>query len=186
MKRKCYFTASFDGWKALNRAEDPHTNGSPDLWESEQRQEVEIGPLLPQPLPDLLSENLHPEDMSNLLLQARSDDSVGLESEQDDNGYSEMTNLAVDEFLAREERRELEARLARRLEEKEAGDMVLAYAGLSPRAHALHITALNDRLDGMPAELARQRAELRRKAAELAPHNLTEMIGSESPARGRS
>jgi hypothetical protein len=165
-----FFVTTVDRWSAKNRAEDPYNNGD---FEPDEK--------VP---PRLAAEELAPDDMDDLLLQAHLDNEA--ESEQDDNGYSEMAHLAVDEFLAREHRREIEARLARRLEEKEAGEMVLVCAGLSPKAHALHITALNDQLDGIPADLARQRAELRRKAAELAPHNLIEMIGSEPPSRGRS
>lgn len=165
-----FFVTTADRWSAKNRAEDPYNNGA-----------FEPDGMVP---PRLAAEELAPDDMDVLLLQAHLGDEA--ESEQDNNGYSEMANMAVDEFLAREHRREIEERLARRLEEKEAGEMVLVCAGLSPRAHALHTTALTDQLDGIPADLARQRAELRRKAAELAPHNLTEMIGGDAPSRGRS
>ncbi|QQR60394.1 hypothetical protein IPH19_03180 [Candidatus Uhrbacteria bacterium] len=165
MAKRGFILTTFQDWDAANQSENVREHG-PDM--------------------DLVARDLTSQEVNDLFLQARSDDSVGLESEQDDNGYSEMAIHAIDEFLARENRRELEARLARRLEEKVAGEMVLVYAGLSPKAHALHITTLNDQLDGIPADLARQRAELRRKAAELAPHNLTEVIGSDSPSRGRS
>ncbi len=169
MTHQGYFVTTVDRWSAKNRAEDPYTNGDFEPDEGTP--------------PRLAAEHIDHDDMDALLLQAHLGDEA--ESEQDDNGYSEMAIHAIDEFLARENRRELEARLARRLEEKVAGEMVLVHAGLSPKAHALHTTALIDQLDGIPADLARQRAELRRKAAELAPHNLIEMIGS-APSRGRS
>lgn len=166
-----YFITTIERWSAKNQAEDPYTYGDLDPDKG-----------IP---PRLAAELIDDDDVEDLLLQAQFDNSVEPESEQDDNGYSEMANLAVDEFLARTERSELEARLARRLEERLAGNQALVLAGISPKARDLQIATLNDRLAGTPAELARERAELRRKAAALAPHNLTEVIG-EPPARGRS
>lgn len=95
----------------------------------------------------------------------------------EDNGYSDVANPAVDELLARIVRADLEARLARRLEEQLAGDAVLDCAGLSPVACDIVITAIHDQLSGFPEDLSRQRADLRRKAAKLAPHNIVEIIG---------
>jgi len=163
--KRGYIETSFYLWDASNRSEDVLSYGPEIL--------------------DLKARDLTSQEVNELFLQARSDDSVGLESEQDeDSGYSELANLAVDEYIARSKRDETEARLARRLEERLAGDVALGYMGISPKACDLMITALQEQLDGVPEELARQRAELRRKAAELAPHNLIEMIG-EPPARGR-
>lgn len=105
------------------------------------------------------------------------------EVEPEDNGYSDVANPAVDEFLARTEQSDLEARLARRLEEKLTGDVALELAGLSPKARDHMITSLDSRLNGKAEELSVQRAELRQEAGRLAPHNLAEMIGK--PNEGR-
>ncbi len=95
----------------------------------------------------------------------------------EDHGYSDTANPVVDEMLARIARDDLEARLARRLAERTVGDAMLHCAGLSPVACDIVITAIHDQLNGVSDDLSKQRADLRQRAAKLAPHNITEIIG---------
>ena len=165
MGKRGYILTSFYAWDASNRSEDVQSYG-PDIL-------------------DLRARDLTSQEVNDLFLQAQSGDSAGLESEQDDDSRLDEANPAIVRFLARAERSEIEARLARRLEERLFSDLVLAHNGLSPAARDYSIKALQGRLDGETEELSRQRAELRREADRLAPHNTTEIIG-QPPARGRS
>jgi hypothetical protein len=166
-----FFVTTVDRWSAMNRAEDPHTNGDFDPNEGTP--------------PRLAAEYISSAYVDHLLLQAQSDDSVGLESEQSDaTGYSEVVHPPTEETRRQQLKQEAGARLARRLKERDSGDLVHQLVGGSLLARDHQIADLEDQLDGLPEELSKKRAALRRDAATLAPHNVREVIGT-PPARGR-
>jgi len=162
-----FFVTTADRWSAKNRAEDPHTNGdfNPDDGVPSR----------------LAAEEIAPDDLEEALHRYRFDHAVDPETMDGDTGRSAPR---VDEILADSLRNELDERLARRLEEAVAGDMVLRLAGLSSLAQAIMIAKLEKQLNGEPVEPGLERANLRCKAFELAPHN-TEIIG-EPTGRGHS
>jgi hypothetical protein len=166
-----FFVTTVDRWSAKNRAEDPHTNGdfNPD-----------------EGIPArLAAEYISDAHVDHLLLQARSDDSVGLESEQDDaTGFSEVVHPPTEHLRTRSMRQEMLSRLGRRHHERDSGNLLLTLVGGSPLARDQQIADLTDTLNGLPEELSKERAALRREAARLAPHNLTELIRL-PPSRGR-
>ncbi|MCE9586500.1 hypothetical protein K8R04_04265 [Candidatus Uhrbacteria bacterium] len=166
---KGYFVTTADRWSAKNRAEDPYTNGPFDPDDG-----------IP---PRLAAEDIDLDGMDAELSLASYD---GAESEPSDaSGFSEVAHPPTEDLLRNGLRQEVAARLQRRLAEREAGDLVLALVGASPRSRDRRIADLEDQINGLPEDLSKKRALLRREAFDLAPRNLTEMIG-EPNARGRS
>lgn len=164
MTKRGYILTSFQDWDDANRSENVLMHG-PDM--------------------DLEARDLTSQEVNNLFLQARSDDSVGLESEQSDaTGFSEVVHPPTEDCRSRAVRQEMVLRLMRRNAERDSGNLLLALVGGSPLARDQQIADLMDRLNGLPEELSRERAALRREAARLAPHNLTELIRL-PPSRGR-
>lgn len=161
--KTCFIVTTEMGWRNANKVEDVQRHG-PDI-------DLEVEDLTSSEENDLLE-----------LFSIDSDDEEDA-CENDDSCYSEVVSPATIEFLARNERNEDEARLARRLEEQLAGNVVLGLVGISPKARDRMAHALEDRLNGVPETLASQRAKLRHDAVRLAPQNLTVMIGAPEEKR---
>lgn len=152
---------SFQAWDDANRSADVLSHG-PDM--------------------DLEARDLTSQEVNDLLLQARHDDEVEVESESiEESGYTEAVHPDSVEQLARMMRADSETRLQRLADERACGGLALRLMGMSPAACERQVARLEGILNA-PEELARLRAELRRQAAALAPHNLTEVIGA--PPRG--
>ncbi len=164
---KGFFITTIDRWSAKNQAEDPFNNGDFD-------------PDKGVP-PRLAAEQIGSDDMDILLLQARLGNEVESEHDTDTSGYSEVQHPPTEQLLARNGREETETRLHRRFDERRLGEFELRLGGVSPEAIENDIAHLEDRLNG----LSEERTQLRRDARKLAPHNMTEMIGS-PPRRGHN
>jgi hypothetical protein len=149
--RKGFILTSFQAWGDANRSEDVLAHG-PDM--------------------DLDARDLTSQEVNDLLLQARSDDSVGLESESIEDDCCLVEHPPTTQLLARFQREDTSARLQHRHKERSLGRLELVLAGMSPDAIENEIAHLEDKLNG----LSEARSRLRREARRLAPHNLVEVI----------
>ncbi len=164
---KGFFITTIERWSAKNQAEDPFNNGDFD-------------PDKGVP-PRLAAEQIGGDDMDVLLLQAHLGNEMESEHDTENSGYSEVEHPPTDQLLSRNGRAETETRLQRRFDERRLGEFELRLGGMSPEAIENDIAHLEDRLNGLSTE----RTHLRREARKLAPHNLTEVIGT-SPRRGHN
>lgn len=163
---KGFFVTTAGRWLAQNQAEDPYTNGVPSI----------------DSVPRLSTGDFLPEDMDTEMLDGTDDRA---EYELGDLSGREVVHPPTEDLLRSGKRQEVAARLVRREAERDLGDLVMSIVGCSTLAREHHVADLEDQINGMPEDLSRKRAAMRRQAHALAPHNLTEVIG-EPNARGRS